>query len=172
MVDSNPLFLLVREEGIALFSRFFDYYLWLRTSQGDQEMECYLDLRELEHFPEIKQFHLDDQKWFDTDTAVYSIPSLFLRQEPLSYSMNPTVFSVDASMAFTVNKEFLPSPSINTVSFSLQSIWTAFLKKLFRSWCVQNSTISTHLFLVVPDAISDSAYATNEKGCSDAASPL
>lgn len=168
MVDSNPLFLLVREEGIALFSRFFDYYLWLRTSQGDQEMECYLDLRELEHFPEIKQFHLDDQKWFDTDTAVYSIPSLFLRQEPLSYSMNPTVFSVDASMAFTVNKEFLPSPSINTVSFSLQSIWTAFLKKLFRSWWVQNSTISTHLFLVVPDAISDSAYATMEKGCSDA----
>ena len=168
MVDSNPLFLLVREEGVALFSRFFDYYLWFRTPQGDQEMECYFDLREMEGFPEIKQFHLEEQKWFDTDTAVYSIPSLFLSKDPLSYSVNPSVFSVDASTAFTVNAELLPSASAATVVFSLQSVWTAFLKKLFRMWCVQFNTMSTLLFLVVPDAFSEDAFLSLEKGCSEA----
>ena len=78
MKNENPLFMVVREEYILLFTRFYHSYQWTRDSRGDEQLEAYQDLKEFSTFPELGRIVLGEEKWYDCPTVVSNLASLLL----------------------------------------------------------------------------------------------
>lgn len=169
-MNSSPLFLLVTEEGVSVFSRFFGFFQWLHDSTGDPLLDGRFDLCQMKQFPSITRFHLKEVKWFESESVVTYLPALLFgksNQFALLHCIGGDLLRAanTESLRFEVNESMLNSEEKESVSFSLQEIWTEYMGQLFQMWRVQNADIPNSIFVILPNyCLKESANLLKE-GC-------
>ena len=122
LMNSSPLFLLVKEEGVSLFSRFFGFFQWLHDANGDPLLDCRLDLHKMKQFPSITRFHLNEVKWFESESMVTDLSGLLFGQ--MSSYIQSNCIGGDLlhvvkkeSLCFEISGDSLVSKEKENVSF-------------------------------------------------------
>ncbi|KAK8799204.1 hypothetical protein JH06_0603 [Blastocystis sp. subtype 4] len=172
-MNSSPLFILVGEEGVSVFSRFFGFFQWLQDVNGDPLLDCRFDLHKMKRFPPITRFHLNEMKWFESESIVTNLPGLLfgkMNQSNQSSCIGGDLLRIvnKESLCFEINDDSLVSKEKESVSFCLEEIWTEYLDELFRMWCIQNTDIPNSIIIVLPNYCSEDSATLMKESCNSA----